>query len=125
MDPGAAAGERAELVETFSPKVTAMLLGCLSVDEPEEVRTNASYALIHLPGSYESKQLADILMSDSSIYVRFNCCTALIAAGHASARAMLEDVLASADDPELVRLGQSNFSVLEADSENRVTEDPR
>jgi hypothetical protein len=50
VDPGAAAGERAELVETFSPKVAAMLLGCLSVDEPEEVRTNASYALIHLPG---------------------------------------------------------------------------
>ncbi len=123
VDPGAATGERAKLVEALSSTVATTLLGCLRADEPEEVRTNASYALIHLPGWYEPERLADLMRADASMYVRFNCCTALIAASFAPARAMLEGMLASAEDADLVRLGQSNLSMLENGWEGYAKED--
>lgn len=103
------ADSRALLRRSRASEVSRLLVDCLGPDEPEEVRVNASYALIHLATSDLEIRLAQVAAQDSSEHVRFNCCAALIAVDSMEARTHLTRLASHSSDAELVELATANM----------------
>lgn len=104
--------KRLRLHDKYVHAVAECLFDCLSVNEPEEIRLNASYALIHFMQDDVVSRVDKLARSDQNSHVRFNCCTALGAVDSPDARVILEDLIDSSSDKELVRLGQANLAAI-------------
>lgn len=102
--------ERLRLYDQCIHGVANLLVDCLSAYEPDEVRINASYALIHFMQEDMVSRLPAVARGDQNIYVRFNCCTALIAIRHPQGTAILEDLISRSSDEILIKLGKANVT---------------
>lgn len=101
--------ERLFLHDRYIKQAAELLFDCLSTDKQEEIRLNASYALIHFVRKGMIPRLVEIAKTDDSLYVRFNCCTGLLAAKSPHVRDIFKDLLSRSNDPEFVKLGRANL----------------
>lgn len=109
----AISGERLRLSRKYTARLATLLENCLSEDQPDHVRQNASYALIHFVKKRSLRALKKCALTDKNPMVRFNCCVALIVGGNALGRNLLHTLISSSEDGEIIRLGKTNLERLD------------
>lgn len=104
---------RRMLLRKYSARVTSLLKMCLSADQPDQVRQNASFAFIHFVRKQSLPYLTRCALKDNNYKVRFNCCVALIVGGSTSGKTLMNTLISSSGDVEIKRLGKENLKRLE------------
>ena len=103
--------ERLKLRSNFIDTFIDVLLKCLlsRSSEPEEIRVNASYAVIHFAQNKMAQALYEIVQNDKSAYVRFNCWTALMILDTPFSKIATQQILKCTENSELIRLVGDNL----------------
>jgi len=116
LHPRSATDERSRMLQQYHAKVAKLFLHCLRDDETEEIRINASYALIHFAQANSVTELIEAAESDPSKYVRFNCCTVLITMNLLETIGVVENLVASLPDSQLVLLAKLNLAAIRGET---------
>lgn len=103
--------DKSKLRANFMDQFLNVLLKCLcsGLSEPKEIRVNASYAMIHFAQNKMDQTLYKIAQNDESVYVRFNCWTALMTLDSPLSKTAIQQISTCSEDSELIRLARANL----------------